>query len=191
MKSLKGTKTEKNLLASFAGESQARNRYSYFASVAKKEGYVQIANIFEETSDNEKEHAKRMFKFLEGGPLEITATYPAGKIGATAENLAASAAGEHEEHTMLYPSFAKTAHEEGFGEVAAMYKSISVAEAQHEKRYRGLLANIEKGKVFKKDGKVYWRCSNCGYIHEGTEPLKTCPACNHPQSYFEVLAENW
>jgi rubrerythrin len=191
MKSIKGSKTEKNLLGSFAGESQARNRYSYFASVAKKEGYVQISNIFEETADNEKEHAKRMFKFLEGGMVEITASYPAGKIGATAENLAASAAGEHEEHTLLYPGFAKTAMEEGFPEVASMYKSISVAEAQHEKRYRGLLANIENGKVFKKDGKVMWRCSNCGYIHEGVEAIKNCPACNHPQAHFEVLAENW
>jgi rubrerythrin len=191
MKAIKGSKTEKNLLTSFAGESQARNRYSFFASAAKKEGFIQISNIFEETSANEKEHAKRMFKFLEGGMVEITASYPAGKIGTTAENLAASAEGEHEEWTLLYPGFAKTAQEEGFAEVAAMYKSISVAEAQHEKRYRGLLANIEKGKVFKKDGKVFWRCSNCGYIHEGTEAPKNCPACNHPQAHFEVLAENW
>jgi rubrerythrin len=191
MKAIKGSKTEKNLLTSFAGESQARNRYTYFASVAKKEGFVQISNIFEETAGNEREHAKRMFKFLEGGMVEITASYPAGKIGATAENLAAAAAGEHEEWTLLYPGFAKTAQEEGFSEVAAMYKSISVAETQHEKRYRGLLANIEKGKVFKKDGKVFWRCSNCGYIHEGAEAPKNCPACNHPQVHFEVLAENW
>jgi rubrerythrin len=191
MKAIKGSKTEKNLLTSFAGESQARNRYTYFASAAKKEGFIQISNIFEETADNEKEHAKRMFKFLEGGMVEITASYPAGKIGTTAENLAASVAGEHEEWTLLYPGFAKTAQEEGFSEVSAMYKSISVAEAQHEKRYRGLLANIEKGKVFKKDGKVYWRCSNCGYIHEGIEAPKNCPACNHPQAHFEVLAENW
>jgi rubrerythrin len=191
MKAIKGSKTEKNLLTSFAGESQARNRYTYFASAAKKEGFIQVSNIFEETAANEKEHAKRMFKFLEGGMVEITASYPAGKIGTTAENLAASAEGEHEEWTLLYPGFAKTAQEEGFAEVAAMYKSISVAEAQHEKRYRGLLANIEKGKVFKKDGKVFWRCSNCGYIHEGTEAPKNCPACNHPQAHFEVLAENW
>jgi rubrerythrin len=191
MKTLKGSKTEKNLLASFAGESQARNRYTYFASAAKKEGFAQISNIFEETADNEREHAKRMFKFLEGGMVEITASYPAGKISTTAENLAASAAGEHEEWTLLYPGFAKTAQEEGFSEVAAMYKSISVAETQHEKRYRALLSNIEKGKVFKKDGKVFWRCSNCGYIHEGAEAPKNCPACNHPQAYFEVLAENW
>jgi rubrerythrin len=191
MKPIKGSKTEKNLLTSFAGESQARNRYTYFASVAKKEGFVQISNIFEETAGNEREHAKRMFKFLEGGMVEITASYPAGKISTTAENLAAAAAGEHEEWTLLYPGFAKTAQEEGFSEVAAMYKSISVAETQHEKRYRGLLANIEKGKVFKKDGKVFWRCSNCGYIHEGAEAPKNCPACNHPQVHFEVLAENW
>ena len=191
MKAIKGSKTEKNLLTSFAGESQARNRYTYFASAAKKEGFIQVSNIFEETAGNEKEHAKRMFKFLEGGMVEITASYPAGKIGTTAENLAASAEGEHEEWTLLYPGFAKTAQEEGFPEVTAMYKSISVAEAQHEKRYRGLLANIEKGKVFKKDGKVFWRCSNCGYIHEGTEAPKNCPACNHPQAHFEVLAENW
>ena len=191
MKAIKGSKTEKNLLTSFAGESQARNRYTYFASAAKKEGFIQVSNIFEETAGNEKEHAKRMFKFLEGGMVEITASYPAGKIGTTAENLAASAEGEHEEWTLLYPGFAKTAQEEGFPEVTAMYKSISVAEAQHEKRYRGLLSNIEKGKVFKKDGKVFWRCSNCGYIHEGTEAPKNCPACNHPQAHFEVLAENW
>jgi rubrerythrin len=191
MKSIKGSTTEKNLCASFAGESQARNRYTYFASVAKKEGFIQISNIFAETSENEKEHAKRMFKFLEGGMVEITASFPAGKIGATTENLAASAAGEHEECTSLYPSFAKTARDEGFPEVGAMYESISVAEAQHEKRYRGLLANIEKGKVFKKDAKVKWRCSNCGYIHEGAEALKMCPACLHPQAHFEVLAENW
>ncbi len=191
MNALKGTKTEKNLCTSFAGESQARNRYSYFASVAKKEGFVQISNIFQETADNEQEHAKRMFKYLEGGTTEITASYPSGKIGTTAENLAASAAGEHEEHTLLYPDFAKTAAEEGFGEVATMYKMIGIAEAQHEKRYRALLANVEQGTVFKKNGKVFWRCSNCGYIHEATEALKNCPACNHPQAHFEVLAENW
>lgn len=191
MKSLKGSATEKNLSASFAGESQARNRYTYFASVAKKEGFVQISNIFQETADNESEHAKRMFKFLEGGMVEITASYPAGKIGTTAENLAGSAAGEHEECTLLYPGFAKTARDEGFPEVAAMYTSISVAEAQHEKRYRGLLANIEQGRVFKKDAKVKWRCANCGYIHEGDEAPKMCPACTHPQAHFEVLAENW
>jgi rubrerythrin len=191
VKTLKGSQTEKNLCASFAGESQARNRYSYFASVAKKEGFVQIQNVFLETADNEKEHAKRMFKFLEGGMVEITASYPAGKISTTAENLAASAAGEHEEHTLLYPSFAKTAREEGYPEVAVMYEAISIAEAQHEKRYNGLLANVAAGKVFKKDAKVVWRCANCGYIHKGTDALKMCPACLHPQEHFEVLAENW
>jgi rubrerythrin len=191
MKSVKGSKTEKNLLTSFAGESQARNRYTYFASAAKKEGYIQVSNIFEETAANETEHAKRMFKFLEGGMVEITASYPAGKIGTTAENLEAAAGGEHEEWTDLYPAFAKTAREEGYPEVGAMFDSISVAETQHEKRYRGLLANIVAGKVFKKDTKVKWRCANCGYIHEGAEALKMCPACNHPQAHFEVLAENW
>lgn len=191
MKPIKGTTTEKNLCASFAGESQARNRYTYFANVAKKEGFIQVSSIFQETADNESEHAKRMFKFLEGGTAEITASYPAGKIGTTAENLAASADGEQEEHTQLYPSFAKAAAEEGFPEVATMYKMIGVAEAQHEKRYRGLLANLEQGTTFKKNGKVYWRCSNCGYIHEASEAPKSCPACNHPQGYFELLAENW
>jgi rubrerythrin len=191
MKSVKGTQTEKNLLKSFAGESQARNRYTYFASVAKKEGYVQIANIFEETADNEKEHAKRMFKFLEGGMLEITASYPAGKIGTTPENLEEAANGEREEHTILYPGFAKTAQEEGFPEIAAMYRAVSVAEAQHEKRYRALLDNIKSNKVFKKDNVVKWRCNNCGYIHEGKEAPLNCPACNHPQAHFELLAENW
>jgi len=191
VKSIKGSKTEKNLCASFAGESQARNRYTYFASVAKKEGYVQISNIFTETADNESEHAKRMFKFLEGGMVEITASYPSGKIGTTAENLAAAAAGEHEEWTLLYPSFAKTAREEGYPEVGAMYDAIVNAETQHEKRYNGLLANINNGKVFKKDTKVRWRCDNCGYIHEGTDAPKMCAACNHPQAHFEVLAENW
>jgi rubrerythrin len=191
MKTLKGSTTEKNLCATFAGESQARNRYTFFASVAKKEGFVQISNIFQETADNESEHAKRMFKFLEGGMAEITASYPAGKIGTTVENLAASAAGEHEECHLLYPAFAKMAREEGFPEVGAMYDSISVAEAQHEKRYRDVLANVQQGKVFKKDAKVRWRCANCGYVHEGTEAPKMCPACSHPQAYFEVLAENW
>lgn len=191
MASLKGTETEKNLLKSFAGESQARNRYTYFASVAKKEGFVQIQKVFEETADQEKEHAKRMFKFLEGGGLEITATYPAGKIGTTAENLKASAMGENEEWTTLYPAFANKAEEEGFPEVAAMYRSISIAEKQHEARYNGLLANVEAGKVFKKDQPVVWRCLNCGYLHEGTEAPNMCPACEHPQAYFELLAENW
>jgi len=190
-KSLKGTNTEQNLLKSFAGESQARNRYTYFASVAKKEGLVQIQQIFEETANQEKEHAKRMFKFLEGGDLEITATYPAGKIGTTLENLKAAAAGEEEEWTELYPEFAKVAREEGFPAVAAMYDAICIAEKQHGKRYADLAANLESGKVFKRNGKVVWRCINCGYLHEGDDAPKACPACLHPQSYFELLGENW
>jgi rubrerythrin len=190
-KSIKGSKTEKNLLTTFAGESQARNRYSFAASVAKKEGFVQVSAIFEETANNEKEHAKRMFKFLEGGVVEITAGYPAGKIGTTVENLEAAAEGELEEHSMLYPGFAKVAREEGFPQVGAMYDAISNAEAQHERRYRALLANIKAGKTFKKSAPVKWRCSNCGYIHEGTDAPKICPACNHDQAHFEILAENW
>ncbi|MDD5673209.1 MAG: rubrerythrin family protein [Chitinivibrionales bacterium] len=188
---LKGSQTEKNLLTSFAGESQARNRYTYAASAATKEGFIQIANVFAETAENEKEHAKRMFKFLEGGPVEIVATYPAGKTGSTKENLAAAAEGENEEQTVIYPGFARTARAEGFDKIAEMYEAIAVAERQHEKRYRGLLANINNGSVFKKDKIVRWRCSNCGFIHEGPEAPKTCPACVHPQAYFEVLAENW
>jgi len=191
MACIKGSKTEKNLLTSFAGESQARNRYTYFASVAKNEGYIQISNIFEETADNEKEHAKRMFKFLEGGMVEITASYPAGKIGTTAENLKASAEGEHEEQTSIYPEFAKIARSEGFDKVAEMYEAISVAERQHEKRYEDLLKNLKEDKVFKKDKSIKWRCTNCGYIHEGKEPLSECPACSHAKKYFEVLGENW
>jgi len=191
MASIKGSKTEVNLLTSFAGESQARNRYTYFSSVARNEGYPQIAAIFEETADNEKEHAKRMFKFLEGGMVEIKASYPAGKIGTTEENLAEAAAGEHEEQTDIYPKFAKIAREEGFDKVADMYEAVAIAERQHEKRYSALLQNIKSGKVFKKDAKIKWRCSNCGYIHEGTEGPDVCPACVHPKKYFEVLAENW
>ncbi|GAB4165934.1 MAG: rubrerythrin family protein [Geothermobacteraceae bacterium] len=189
--SVKGTETEKNLLKSFAGESQARNRYTYFASVAKKEGYVQIADIFEETAQQEKEHAKRFFKFLEGGDLEITATYPAGKIGTTAENLKAAAAGEHEEHTLLYPGFAEVAEREGFPAIAAAWRAISVAEKQHEKRYLDLLANLESGRVFKRETEVVWRCRNCGYLHTGTEAPEICQACLHPQAHFELLGENW
>lgn len=189
--SIKGTKTEQNLLKSFAGESQARNRYTYFASIAKKEGFVQIADIFEETANQEKEHAKRFFKFLEGGDLEITATYPAGKLGTTAENLLAAATGEHEEHTILYPEFARVAKEEGFAAIATLWNAISVAEKQHEKRYRDLLANIENDSVFKKDGEVVWRCRNCGYLHTGKEAPEVCLACAHPKAHFEVLAENW
>ena len=188
---LKGSKTEKNLLKAFAGESQARNRYTYFTSQARKDGYVQIADIFEETANQEKEHAQRFFSFLEGGEVEIQAAFPAGVIGTTAENLTAAAGGEHFEWTELYPSFAQVAREEGFEAVAKVFEFISVAEKQHEKRYLGLLANVEAGKVFKKDGPVVWRCRNCGYLHEGTEAPKACPACAHPQAHFELLGENW
>lgn len=191
MASIKGTETEKNLLKAFAGESQARNRYTYFAGVAKKEGYVQIADIFTETADQEKEHAKRFFSFLEGGPLEITAAYPAGKTGTTMENLKAAAGGEHEEWTDLYPGFAKVAREEGFEAVAKLFEFVCVAEKQHENRYLGLLKNIENNTVFKKSEKVVWRCRNCGYLHEGEEALAACPACAHPQAHFELLCENW
>ena len=191
MRSVKGTKTEQNLLKSFAGESQARNRYTYFAGVAKKEGYVQIADIFEETANHEKEHAKRFFKFLEGGDLEIMAAYPGGKIGATAENLLASANGEHEEHTKLYPAFAEVAKEEGFPAMASVWNFISVAEKQHEKRYRDLLSNLESGTVFKREEEVVWRCRNCGYLHTGKEAPDTCAACMHPKAHFELLGENW
>ncbi len=191
MSSLRGTKTERNLLTAFAGESQARNRYTYFASAARKEGFVQICDIFEETANQEREHAKRFFKFLEGGNVEIQAAFPAGVIGTTAENLKAAAAGEHEEWESMYPGFAATAREEGFDAVANVFEAVSVAEKQHEKRYLGLLANVEAGTVFKKDKKVVWRCRNCGYLHEGPEAPKTCPACAHPQAHFELLAENW
>jgi len=191
MKSLKGTKTEKNLLGAFAGESQARNRYTYAASQARKEGLQQISLVFEETANQEKEHAKRFFSFLEGGDVELAAAFPAGKTGTTAENLRAAADGENHEHTKLYPAFAKTAEEEGFPPVAAVFRAISVAEKQHERRYRGLLASLEAGTVFKKDKAVRWRCLNCGYVHEGPEAPGTCPACAHPQAYFELLAENW
>jgi len=191
MKSIKGTETEKNLLKSFSGESQARNRYTYFASAAKKEGYVQIADIFEETANQEKEHAKRFFKFLEGGALEITACFPAGKIGTTAENLLAAAQGEHEEHTQLYPGFAAVAKSEGFPEIAAAWLMISIAEKQHEKRYRDLLANLEGNRVFQREEAVTWRCRNCGYLHTGTAAPGQCPACVHPQAHFELLGENW
>ncbi len=191
MKSIKGTKTEQNLLKAFAGESQARMRYNYFAKQAKKEGLEQIAAIFEETAENEKAHAKRFFKFLEGGPVEITAIYPAGKIGTTLENLKASAEGENEEWTELYPEFAKIAEEEGFKEVALAFKMIAKVEKAHEERYKTLYTNLEEGKVFKKDDKIVWKCRNCGYLHEGTSAPKTCPACEHPQSYFEVKAYNY
>jgi len=190
-KSIKGTKTEKALLAAFAGESQARNRYTYFASVAKKAGYEQIAAIFLDTAENEKEHAKRFFKFLEGGEAEITATYPAGIIGDTAANLEASAAGERLEWTKLYKDAGQIARGEGFDEVGKQFDEIARVEAQHEKRYMKLLQNIKDGKVFKKNTVVKWRCRNCGYVYEGAEAPKSCPACAHPQSYYEVLAENY
>lgn len=191
MASLKGTRTEKNLLAAFAGESQARNRYTFFASQAKKEGYEQIAAVFSETADNEKEHAKRFFKFLEGGEVEITAAFPAGKIGATAENLQAAAEGEHFECSQLYPEFARIAEEEGFNEIAAVFQAVSVVEKQHEKNYLTLRRNILNNEVFEKKQVVRWRCRNCGYIHEGTKAPEKCPACAHPQAYFELLAENY
>lgn len=191
MKSLKGTETEKNLLKGFAGESQARNRYTYFVSKAKEEGYVQIADIFQETADQEREHAKRLFKFLEGGALEITAAFPAGVIGTTEENLMAGAAGENYEWTEMYPAFAETARGEGFDTIAAVFEAIAVAEKQHEKRYNELRANILANNVFKKEAAVTWRCRNCGYIFEGNMAPAVCPACAHPQAYFELLGENW
>ena len=191
MSSLKGTQTEKNILTAFAGESQARNRYTYFASKAKKEGYVQISLIFEETANQEKEHAKRLFKMLEGGEVEITAAFPAGTISSTLENLKASAGGENYEHTTMYPEFAVKAREEGFDDIAPIFEAIAVAEKQHEKRFNDLIANIESNSVFKKDKATKWRCLNCGYVYEGEEALKACPACNHPQAYFEILGENW
>ena len=187
MKSIKGTKTEKNLLAAFAGESQARNRYTFFTAQAKKEGFEQIAAIFDETAENEKEHAKRFFSFLEGGEVEITAGYPAGIIGTTKANLKAAADGEQFEHTTLYPGFAKVAKDEGFAEVAAAFRAIALVEVQHEKRYRKLLKDVEQGKVFKKDKAVRWKCRNCGYIHEGKNPPQKCPACEHGEAYFEVV----
>ena len=189
--SLKGTKTERNILTAFAGESQARNRYTYFASQAKKEGYVQISHIFEETADQEKEHAKRLFKLLEGGEVEIAAAFPAGKICLTRENLLEAAGGEHYEWNEMYPAFAGTAREEGFVEIAEIFEAIAVAEKQHEKRYNDLRANIENGTVFRKKSPVVWRCRNCGYLHEGAGAPEQCPACDHPQAHFEVLAENW
>ncbi|MDT8378373.1 MAG: rubrerythrin family protein [Desulfotignum sp.] len=191
MSALKGTQTEKNLLTAFSGESQARNRYTYFASAAKKEGYVQISDIFTETANQEKEHAKRLFKFLEGGELQITAAFPAGVIGTTLENLKAAAEGESYEWNEMYPEFAATAKKEGFDAIAAVFEAIAVAEKQHDKRYKDLAANIEAGNVFKKDAPITWRCRNCGYLHEGTEAPEMCPACAHEQAHFEVLGENW
>ncbi len=191
MKPLKGTRTEQNLLKAFAGESQARMRYDYFSKQAKKEGLEQIAAIFAETALNEKEHAKRFFKFLEGGMVEITAAYPAGVIGNTMENLKAAAEGENEEWTQLYPEFADIAEEEGFKEVASAFRMIAKVEKAHEERYRTLYQNLEEGKVFERDGVMIWKCRNCGYIHEGKSAPKVCPACLHPQAYFELEAKNY
>ncbi|MEA3273120.1 MAG: rubrerythrin family protein [Patescibacteria group bacterium] len=191
MMEIKNTQTEKNLLKAFAGESQARNRYTYFASIAKKEGYEQISGVFTETADNEKEHAERLFKFLTGGHVEITDSFPAGKIGKTKDNLKSAAEGENHEHTSMYPDFAKVAIKEGFKEIAKVFKNIAIAEKQHEKRFLGLLKNLEKKSTFKKEKIIRWRCRNCGYIHEGKEAPKKCPACDHPQAYFEILGENW
>jgi len=191
MKSIKGSKTEKNLLKSFAGESQARNRYTYFASAARKEGYEQIANFFMETAENEKEHAKVFFKLLEGGDLEITAAYPAGKIGSTKENLEAAADGEKMEWTTIYADFARTARDEGFEDAAVAFEQIAKVEKFHESRYRKLAGNLVNGEAFQKKTSVKWHCINCGYVHEGAEAPKQCPACKHPQAYYEVLAENY
>jgi len=191
MGNIKGTKTEKNLLASFAGESQARNRYTYFAGAAKKAGYIQISNIFQETADNEKKHAKKFFKLLNGGDIEIQASYPAGIIGDTAANLKASADGELLEWTKLYKDVKQTAQEEGFDEIAELFGAIARVEEQHEKRFRKLLKNIKEGAVFKKEKKAKWKCLNCGYVHEGTEAPEECPACAHPQGYYELLGENY
>lgn len=191
MKSVKGTRTERNLLTAFAGESQARNRYSYFASQAKKDGYEQIAAAFLETADNEKEHAKMFFKLLDGGEVEINAAFPAGVIADTMANLEAAAAGENYEHTKMYPEFAAIADEDGFPDIAAVFRAVAVAETEHEKRYLAFRENIEKGRVFKREDVVKWKCRNCGYIHEGTGAPEKCPACAHPQAHFELLAENW
>lgn len=190
-KSIKGTQTEKNLLIAFAGESQARNRYTFFAAAARKEGLVQIADIFAETADQEKEHAKRFFKFLEGGEVEVTETFPAGEIASTLDNLRAAAAGEEHEWTEMYPGFAKVAREEGFNQVAIAFEAISIAEKQHGKRYKDLADNLEAGRVFKRNGTVTWRCRNCGYLHEGEDAPEVCPACLHPKAHFELLGENW
>ena len=188
---LKGSQTEKNILAAFAGESQARNRYTYFASQAKKEGLVQMSSIFEETANQEKEHAKRLFKLLEGGDVEVVAAFPAGIIGPTLDNLKAAAVGENHEYTTLYPGFAEVARQEGFSDIAAIWEAVSVSEKQHEKRYLDLAANIEAGRVFKREQSVVWRCRNCGYLHEGMEAPEECPACIHPRAHFELLGENW
>lgn len=189
--SIRGTKTEKNILTAFAGESQARNRYTYYASKAKNEGYIQIADIFEETANQEKEHAKRLFKLLEGGEIKIEASFPAGTVGSTAQNLEDSAGGENHEWISMYPEFAQTAREEGLESIAQIFEAIAVAEKQHEKRFLGLLKNIKSDKVFNKEQAVVWRCRNCGYLHNGTNAPERCPACDHPQAHFELLSENW
>lgn len=186
-----GSQTEKNLLTAFAGESQARNRYSYFSSAAKKEGYVQISQIFERTAEQEKEHAKRLFKYLQGGEVEIIAAFPAGIIGTTLQNLESAAAGEHYEYAEMYPDFANIAMKEGFDDISSVFTSIAVAEKQHEKQYRDFIANITNGRVFKRENSVVWYCANCGYLHEGTEPPEKCPACDHAQAHFQLLGENW
>jgi rubrerythrin len=191
MMSLKGSRTEKNILTAFAGESQARNRYTYYSSKARDDGYVQISAIFEETANHEKEHAKRLFKQLEGGEVKIEAAFPAGVIGSTAENLLAAAGGENHEWTDMYPSFARVAREEGFADIAAIFEAIAASEKQHERRFRALLGNINAGTVFKKDKAVKWFCRNCGYLHEGVEAPATCPSCDHPRAHFEPLCENW
>ena len=191
MASLKNTQTEKNILTAFCGESQARNRYTYFASKAKKEGYIQISHIFEETANQEKEHAKRLFKLLEGGDVEISGSFPAGQIATTMENLKEAAGGENYEYTIMYPGFAATARKEGFNDIATIFESIAVAEKQHEKRYLDLMDNINAGRVFKRDEAVNWRCRNCGYLHTGKEAPELCPACAHAQAHFELLGENW
>ena len=191
MTSLKGTQTEKNILTAFCGESQARNKYTYFASQAKKEGFVQISDIFTETANQEKEHAKRLFKLLEGGEAQVTAAFPAGVIGTTLENLSEAASGENYEHTTMYPEFAVTAREEGFDAAAAIFEAIAVAEKQHEKRYNDLAANIKADRVFKRDESTVWRCRNCGYVHEGNAALERCPACAHEKAHFELLGENY
>ncbi len=189
--SLRNTRTEKNILTAFAGESQARNRYTYFAAKAKKEGFVQIAHVFEETADQEREHAKRLFKLLEGGEVEVTASFPAGVIASTVDNLKEAAGGENHEHTEMYPDFARIAREEGFSEVADIFLAIAVAEKQHEKRFLGLMTNIENNQVFRREQAESWRCRNCGYVHEGPEAPEKCVACAHAQAHFELLAENW
>lgn len=191
MVSIRGTRTEKNILTAFCGESQARNRYTYFASQAKKDGYAQIQHIFEETANQEKEHAKRLYKLLEGGEVDIVASFPAGVIGTTAENLQEAAAGENYEHSTMYPQFAETALDEGFANIADIFMAIANAERQHEKRYNELLANIEAGRVFKRNEKVTWRCRNCGYLHSAEEAPEVCPACAHARAHFELLGENW